>query len=97
MKLSQKRTCNGCMVEEYIPGTRILRCGIGFDTKPVYIKGTEAGSISMEVGQIPQEPCPKPLNYNEKSELPFMPNKKEVLEYFKKREHETNRPENETK
>ncbi len=83
MKLSQKRTCSGCRLESTIPGKKVLCCGIGFNTKTVYKYG-------IQIGIIPLEPCPKPMNYKDKSELPFMPNKREVLEYFKTREHETN-------
>jgi hypothetical protein len=85
MKLSQKRTCSDCRFEGYIPGTRVLRCKAGFDTKVVYKHG-------IQCGLIPQEPCPKPLSYKDKEVLPFMLNKKQILEYYKVREHETNTP-----
>lgn len=52
MKISQKRTCNGCI------GQALNCCELNFSSKPVYKNGTR-------VGDKPLEPCPKPLTLND--------------------------------
>ncbi len=54
MRISQKRTCNGCI------GITHRRCELGYDIEPVYYDHTI-------VGGKPKEPCPKPKTYKDYS------------------------------
>lgn len=52
MKISQKRTCNGCKAED------LKSCALNYKVENVFMLG-------RIVGNKPLEPCPKPKTHDE--------------------------------
>lgn len=58
MRLSKKRTCEGCRAIIDAQG-EVMRCSLGYDNKGEYIRTIGSHRIK------PQEPCLKPMTISE--------------------------------